>query len=79
MYFCFGDQDDLALAEEVPKFSKRRFLVPILRGFQMIALLNMILTAFYFGSLAQINSGILASIFVTGVVFTIIIFYFKYG
>lgn len=44
----------------------------------MVALVNLIHVTFHFGGLAQINSGILASIFVTGVVFTIIIFYFKY-
>ena len=80
MYFCFSEQDDLAVAEEEDaKFSLRRMTVPILRAIQMVALILLILTAFYFGGLAQINSGIFASVFVTGVVFTIIIFYFKYG
>lgn len=78
MYYCSNEQEGLAQAEEFPTFSFRRLSVPILRGFIMVALVNLIHVSFHFGGLAQINSGILASIFVSGVVFTIIIFYFKY-
>ena len=44
----------------------------------MSALENLIITTFYFGGLADMNSGILASVFVMGVVFTIITFYCKF-
>ena len=44
----------------------------------MSALENLIITTFYFGGLADMNSGILASVFVMCVVFTIITFYCKF-
>jgi hypothetical protein len=34
---------------------------------------------FYFAGLSGVNGGIIASIFATASIFSIIIFYFKYG
>ena len=73
MYFVCSEKD---LSH---KFSGLRLSVPIVRGFQMLTMENLITMTFYFGGLAGMNSGILASVFVMGAVFTIITFYCKFG
>jgi drug/metabolite transporter (DMT)-like permease len=56
-----------------------RIRTPIIRCIIQASIQVILAICFFFGGKAQINGGIIASIFASGVIFVAIIFYFKFG
>ena len=61
------------------KLSCARVAIPFIRSLFNIAINGSISTTFYFAAKSNVNSGIIACNFSSGLVFVAIIFYFKYG
>lgn len=60
-------------------FGALRIVGVILRGMNHIGAILLLVTSFYFGSLAHVNQGVVAGLFTSSVVFTAILFYFVYN
>lgn len=56
-----------------------RIRTPIIRCIIQASIQVILAICFFFGGKAQINGGIIASIFASGVIFVAVIFYFKFG
>ena len=53
--------------------------MPFLRAIAVLGIMLSHFTTFYFTSQGNINGGTISTLFATSLVFTIILFYFKYG
>jgi drug/metabolite transporter (DMT)-like permease len=60
-------------------FTWQRFSVPLLRCFVQISLSFSVIACFSFASKSGVNAGIISAIFSSSCIFTIVIFYIKYG
>jgi drug/metabolite transporter (DMT)-like permease len=56
-----------------------RFSAPLSRGFTQLLIQVIIVQCFEFAAKSGVNGGIIATIFSSSSIFSIIIFYFKYG
>ena len=75
-----GDAENrITLAEEQYRFSYKRLSAPLGRMFLTLMIHVTHISAFLFAFNANVNGGIISTIFSTSCVFTFIIFYFKYG
>jgi drug/metabolite transporter (DMT)-like permease len=57
----------------------QRFSAPLSRALVQLAIQYSIVATFLFASKSGVNGGIISTIFSSSCIFTIVIFYFKYG
>ena len=57
----------------------QRFSAPMSRCFSQVLILHTILSCFAFAAKSGVNGGIISTMFSSSCIFTMIIFYFKYG
>lgn len=60
-------------------FNWNTFLGILIRGLNHMFLIFLTFVSFRYAALAEINQGVIASLFTSGVIFTSILFYFIYG
>lgn len=63
---------------ETGKFNWTKALGPLLRGCVQILIFFSVVFTMQYAYLAQVNQGVISSLFTTSIVFSAIIFYFKY-
>ena len=63
---------------EISKFHWAAFWGILIRGLNHMVLITITFLAFKYATLADINHGVIASLFTSGVIFTSILFYFIY-
>lgn len=77
------EKADGVAPKKVPKvivlFSGLRLSVPVIRALVQGVITILIICTFAFAFPSGVNAGIISSIFASSCVFTIIIFFFKYG
>ena len=76
-----NEKDDNFVApgeETIRKFNWQAFRGVFIRGINHMLLICMTFVSFKYAALAQINQGVIASLFTSGVIFTSVLFYFIY-
>ena len=71
-----GDDNYVDVSRKI--FHWEAFWGIVIRGLNHMLLICMTFVSFKYATLAQINQGVIASLFTSGVIFTSVLFYFIY-
>ena len=71
--------DDSFVRAQAKSFHWAAFWGIVIRGLNHMMLITLTFLAFKYAAMAEINQGVIASLFTSGVIFTSVLFYFVYA